>query len=203
MRALLIVDVQNDFLPGGALAVPDGDAVIPVLNALQPRFPLVVATQDWHPPDHVSFARNHTGKQPGDMIVHQGLEQILWPVHCVRDTEGAAFGARLDTTRIDKVIHKGEDSDIDSYSAFFDNGGVAETGLREYLQQRDVDEVCVAGLATDYCVKFSVLDALRLGFRVSVARDASRGVNLNDGDVERALEEMRRAGAAIVASDQI
>src|SRR3954468_12732007 len=153
MNALIIVDVQNDFVPGGALPVPEGDKVLPVINNLQPKFDLVVATQDWHPASHGSFAANHPGKKPGDVIQLKGLPQILWPVHCVQNTTGAAFVPTLDAKRIAKVFPKGTDPQVDSYSGFFDNGRQKATGLAEYLKQRGVTELYIVGLATDYCVK--------------------------------------------------
>lgn len=200
MKALVIVDVQNDFCPGGALAVPEGDRVIPVINGLQPRFNLVVATQDWHPPDHRSFAANHLGKQPGDVIELGGLDQILWPVHCVHHTPGAAFHPHLDQARIARVFQKGTDPRIDSYSGFFDNGHRKATGLDDYLKERAVADVYLCGLATDYCVKYTALDAVRLGFATHVIEDACRGVNLGPGDVVRAMEEMRSQGVIVVSS---
>ena len=203
MKALVIVDVQNDFCPGGALAVPEGDQVIPVINGLQPRFNLVVATQDWHPPNHGSFAANHQGKQPGDVVELGGLEQILWPVHCVHHTPGAAFPPDLGQARIARVFPKGTDPGIDSYSGFFDNGHRRATGLDDYLKEQAVADVYVCGLATDYCVKFTVLDAVRLGFATHLIEDASRGVNLKPGDVVRAIEEMRSQGVTVVNSEQI
>jgi nicotinamidase/pyrazinamidase len=198
MHALIIVDVQNDFCPGGALAVPEGDRIVPLINRIQPKFDLIVATQDWHPADHGSFAANHPGRVPGDRIELAGLSQILWPVHCVQDTRGAEFHPALNIERLARVIRKGTDPQVDSYSGFFDNGRRAATGLAEFLHKRDVGEVSVCGLATDYCVMFTVLDALGLGLRTHVIEDASRGVELQPGDVRRALEEMRKQGAEIV-----
>src|SRR5688500_5437345 len=164
MKALILVDLQNDFLSGGAPAVPDGDVVIPIANELQQKFPLVVATQDWHPANHGSFAANHPGKKPGDIIELNGLPQILWPVHCVQGTRGAEFVAGLDGSRVARVFHKGTDAGIDSYSGFFDNGHRKATGLGDYLKERGVTDVYVMGLATDYCVKFTALDARQLEF---------------------------------------
>jgi len=203
MKALLIVDVQNDFCPGGALAVPEGDRVVPVINRLQARFDLVVATQDWHPPDHGSFAANHPGRQPGEFIELGGLEQVLWPVHCVQHTPGAAFHPDLDVARVAQVFQKGIDPNIDSYGAFFDNGHRRSTGLDDYLKERAVADVYIGGLATDYCVKYTALDAVRLGFATHVIEDACRGVNLEEGDVVRAVEEMRSHGVMIVHSKEI
>ncbi len=205
MNALILVDLQNDFVPGGALPVPEGDAVVPVANGLarEGNFDLVVATQDWHPPDHGSFAANHTGRKPGEVIDLHGLPQILWPVHCVQNSAGAAFLPGLDVGRVEKVFRKGTDPKIDSYSGFFDNGHRKATGLGEYLKSRGVTNVYVLGLATDYCVKFTALDARQLGFRTHLVEDASRGVNLKPGDVRRAVEEMRAAGVEIVRSDLV
>jgi nicotinamidase/pyrazinamidase len=203
VKALLIVDVQNDFCPGGALAVPGGDQVIPPVNRLQPHFDLVVATQDWHPPDHGSFAANHEGREPGDVVELAGLEQILWPVHCVQHTHGAAFHADLDQARIAKVFQKGTDPRIDSYSGFFDNARRKATGLGDYLKEQAVGDVYVCGLATDYCVKFTALDALGLGFATYVIEDACRGVNLKPNDVAEAIEAMRAEGVQVVQAAQI
>jgi nicotinamidase/pyrazinamidase len=197
MKALLLTDIQNDFLPGGALAVPRGDEVVPVANRLVSRYELVLATQDWHPADHGSFASQHRGRHVGDVIDLHGLDQLLWPDHCVQGTPGAEFARGLDTTGIDHVIPKGTDRDIDSYSGFFDNARRKATGLESYLRQKRVDEVHVMGLATDYCVKFTVLDAVELGFRTVLITEGVRGVDLNEGDCERAIQEMRAAGTII------
>jgi nicotinamidase/pyrazinamidase len=203
MNALILVDIQNDFVPGGALAVPDGDRIVPVVNRLLPRFDLVVATQDWHPANHGSFAANHAGQQPGNRIDLNGLPQILWPVHCVQNTPGADFVPGLDREKWDRVFVKGTDRAIDSYSGFFDNGHRQATGLGNYLREKGVTDVYVAGLATDYCVKFTALDARQLGFDTHLIEDASRGVNLQPGDVDRAIEEMRTAGVNIITTDEI
>ena len=203
MQALILVDLQNDFVPGGALAVPGGDEVVPLANRLQGCFDLVVATQDWHPPGHASFAASHPGKSPGDVITLDGLEQTLWPTHCVQNTPGAALVSRLDTARIARVIQKGTDAALDSYSGFFDNGHRRPTGLDEYLRQQQVDRIYVLGLATDYCVKFTALDARRLGFETSLIEDACRGVDLVKGDVERAVEEMTAAEVRVIRSENL
>jgi len=200
MNALILVDIQNDFLPGGALAVPAGDEVIPVANRVAPKFDLVVATQDWHPPNHGSFAANHPGRKPGDVIDLNGIEQILWPVHCVRNTPGAAFAAGLDTSRVECVFQKGTDPAIDSYSTFFDNARRKATGLGDYLKEQGVRDVYLLGLATDYCVKFSALDAVELGFNTRVIEDGCRAVNLEAQDEVNALAEMKRAGVMLVRS---
>jgi len=203
MNALLLVDIQNDFLPGGALAVRAGDQVVPLANRVSPMFDLVVATQDWHPADHGSFAANHAGKKPGDVIELGGLEQILWPVHCVQGTPGAAFAAALDRSRVARVFRKGVDADVDSYSTFFDNARRRSTGLSDYLKERGARQVYLLGLATDYCVKYSALDALDLGFDTFVIEDGCRPVEREAGDCARALREMTQAGATIVRSDEL
>jgi nicotinamidase/pyrazinamidase len=197
MKTLLLIDIQNDFLPGGALAVPEGDLIIPIVNDLLPQFDLIVATQDWHPEDHGSFAANHPGRSVFEQIELDGLPQTLWPVHCVQNTGGALFAPGLNTRPIAKVFPKGMNASIDSYSGFFDNGHRAATGMSEWLKAHGVTALSVAGLATDYCVKFTVLDALTEGFDVRVIAKACRGVNLMPGDADRALAEMREAGAII------
>lgn len=184
MDALILVDIQNDFCPGGSLAVREGDEIVPVVNELQKKFELVVATKDWHPPNHSSFVS-------------------LWPPHCVQGTAGAEFVAGLDTARVAHVFLKGTDVEVDSYSGFYDNEHRRATGLGDYLRARGVARVTVAGLATDYCVKFTALDALRLGFETTVVEDACRGVEVNAGDTARAVEEMRAAGARVVESREI
>jgi nicotinamidase/pyrazinamidase len=197
MHALLLIDIQNDFLPGGALAVPGGDEIIPIVNALISRFETIVATQDWHPADHGSFAANHPGKNVFEMTDLNGLPQVLWPVHCVQNTGGALFAPGLETRDITKVFPKGMDAKSDSYSGFFDNGKRGDTGLGAWLKEQGVTEVTLCGLATDYCVKFTALDALECGFRVNLHRAACRGVDLQAGDCDRALAEMRERGAII------
>ena len=200
MNALIIVDLQNDFLPGGALPVPHGDEIIALANKLQRKFELVLATKDWHPPDHGSFAANHPGKKPGDRIMLDGIEQILWPVHCVQNTYGAEFAPAFDTSRIAQVFHKGVERNIDSYSTFFDNAHRRETGLADYLKKRSVKNIYLMGLALDYCVKYSVLDARHLGLNTHVILDGCRGIELEHGDIDRALDEMIQAGATILKS---
>lgn len=197
---LILVDIQNDFCPGGALAVPDGDAVVAVANRLQPRYDLVVATQDWHPADHGSFAANHPGRKPFEMAELGGLPQVMWPTHCVQGTTGAAFHPRLDTARIARVFPKGTDKTIDSYSGFFDNGKKKSTGLGEWLKAQGVTDVAVCGLATDYCVKATAIDAAELGFRTTLVEEACRGVGLGKDDVAKAIQAMREAGVRVTAS---
>lgn len=200
MRALLIVDLQNDFVPGGALAVKDGNTIVPLINEMvHYPFDLIVATKDWHPADHGSFANNHEGKKPGDRINLGGLDQILWPSHCVQGGWGAEFAPGWDTTVIDKVIYKGTDALIDSYSTFYDNGHRKSTGLEDYLRDKGIKDIFIVGLATDYCVKYTALDALELGFRPYVIVDACRGVNLHPDDSEKALAILREGGAVLLS----
>jgi len=199
MNALLLVDLQNDFTPSGSLPVPEGDRIIPLINKLQQRFDLVVATQDWHPADHQSFSVQHN-KNPGETILLNGNEQILWPVHCVQNSPGAEFIEGLDTTGIDQIIKKGTDKTIDSYSGFFDNDHKSKTGLDAYLKSKGVKEVYLTGLATDYCVMFTAKDALMLGYETHIIKDATRGVNLHEGDVEKALAEMEEQGIKVIES---
>ena len=202
MKALLIIDVQNDFCPGGSLAVREGDQIVSGINRLMPQFDLVVASQDWHPENHGSFAVNHE-KTPGEVIELNGLTQILWPKHCVQGSAGAEFHADLNTDEIDAVFTKGENPLIDSYSAFYDNGHLNKTGLDDYLKSKQVTELFLCGLATDYCVKFTALDAAGLGYKTSLLLDLCRGVELNAGDIQNALEEMKTAGVGIVESTAI
>jgi len=202
MRALLIVDIQNDFLPGGSLGVPHGEEIIPLLNELQQKFSCIVATKDWHPPHHISFASSH-GKKVGEVIEVNGRRQELWPDHCIQGTRGAEFASLLQTEKIEKVIFKGIHPHIDSYSTFFDNAHLRSTGLEEYLRQRGVNAIYIAGLATEYCIKYSVLDAQQLGFNIHVVIDACRGIEIHRGDIERALQEMRDVGAELVNSSQV
>ncbi len=197
-KALLLIDLQNDFLPGGALAVPHGDEVLAVANGLLEQYPLVVATQDWHPPDHLSFASQHAGKSVGDVIELAGLPQILWPDHCVQGTAGAELATGLATAGIHHVIRKGTNRNIDSYSGFFDNGRRKATGLADLLRQQGVHSVDVMGLATDYCVKFTALDAAQLGLETRLLLAGCRGVELAAGDCAAALEELRSAGVQLV-----
>jgi nicotinamidase/pyrazinamidase len=203
MEALLLVDIQNDFCAGGALAVPDGDAVVPVANALCPRFDLVVATQDWHPRTHLSFAENHIGKQLYELIELDGLPQVLWPPHCVQGSAGAELHPALDREAIARVFTKGTDERIDSYSGFYDNGHRKATGLGDYLKQAGVTDLVVLGLASDFCVKWTALDARQLGFGVRVVEDGCRGVALMPEDVPNALAAMRAAGVCIVQSREL
>jgi nicotinamidase/pyrazinamidase len=201
MEALIIVDVQNDFLPGGALAVEEGDKVIPVINNVQSKFPLVVATQDWHPGNHGSFASNHAGKKPFDMAELNGLQQVLWPDHCVQNTTGAELSRQLKTDQIEAIFRKGMDKNIDSYSGFFDNGKLKSTGLADYLKGRGISRIYLGGLAADYCVGFTALDALEEGFDVYVIEDATRAIN-TDG-WEQMKGKIIDKGGKIIQSIQI
>lgn len=202
-KALILVDLQNDFCRKGSLEVPDADEIIPLANRLQPYFDLVIATQDWHPKDHISFASNHPGHRAGEVLVFDEMPQVLWPDHCVEGSKGANFHGDLDIHRFAKIFHKGIDKNIDSYSAFFDNAHKRATGLGDYLHHQQVDDVYILGLATDYCIKYSALDAIRLGFSVYVIEDACRGVELKPGDIAGAIEKMVNAGVHIIQSKDI
>jgi nicotinamidase/pyrazinamidase len=199
---LLIVDVQNDFCPGGALAVPDGDAVVPVINRIAPAFGQVVLAQDWHPPGHQSFASSHPGRQPFETIEVAYGPQTLWPDHCVQGTPGAAFHADLETGRAEMIIRKGFRTEIDSYSAFFENDHTTATGLGGYLRDRGLGRVFMCGLAGDYCVAFSAVDAAKQGLEVVVVEDACRGIDL-DGSMATAREAMTQAGVRLIDSSAL
>ena len=201
-QALLLVDVQNDFSPSGALPVADGDQIVPVINRLIPHFKHIVATKDWHPAGHSSFASSNDQKV-GEVIVLDGIPQIMWPDHCVQDSEGSEFISGLNVEAITKVIYKGTNPKIDSYSGFFDNQRLQETGLADYLNSKGIKELVIVGLATDYCVKFTALDAVSLGFKTSVVQDACRGVEMAQGDVESAWKQMKQAGCKLIQSDDI
>lgn len=201
MKALLLIDIQNDFVPGGRLAVPGGDAILPLVNALQARFDLVVATQDWHPAGHQSFASSHPGRAPFEQIDLHGLPQTLWPDHCVQDTPGAALHPDLSTGHVEAIFRKGMAPDIDSYSAFFDNGHRKATGLTAYLHGRGVTDVYLAGLAGDYCVYFSALDAQAEGFITHVITDATRSID--DAGFRAALAALQTKGVHLVESNAL
>jgi nicotinamidase/pyrazinamidase len=191
-QALIVIDVQNDFCPGGSLAVPGGDEVVAPINALMQQFETVILTQDWHPAGHSSFATSHPPKAPFEMIEMPYGPQVLWPDHCVQGSEGAQFHPDLNTGG-DLILRKGFRPMIDSYSGFFENDQTTPTGLEGYLRNRGVSDVTLAGLATDFCVAYTALDAARLGFRVSVNLDACRAIDL-EGSLDRSLTEMRAAG---------
>ena len=203
MKALIIVDLQNDFMPGGPLGVPGSDELATIINSFVEKFPLVIATQDWHPTNHCSFAKNHFGKKAGDTVNIKGLPQILWPVHCVRDTSGAELVASLNKKPIASHFYKGTDQGIDSYSAFFDNAHLRSTGLGDYLKSRGITDVYFAGVATDYCVLYSAIDALDLSFQVHIILDACRGINLQPGNVDKALAAITARGGEIITSKNI
>jgi len=197
MSALILVDLQNDFMPGGALAVKGGDEVTPrIQELLQGSFDHRVATKDWHPADHMSFAVNHR-KMPGETIMDQGVEQILWPVHCLQGSQGAAFYPGWESSQVQKIFYKGTDRSVDSYSCFFDMHRHKSTGLEDYLKRHRVRYLTIAGLATDYCVLYSALDARELGFEVKVDLKGCRGVELHPGDVAQAIQKMREVGVEI------
>ena len=201
MNALIIVDVQNDFLPGGALAVDEGDSIIPVINKLQNQFDLVIATQDWHPADHKSFASMHAGKKIFEQIHLNGLPQVLWPTHCVQETAGAAFSSELNPKKIEAIFRKGMEKDIDSYSGFFDNGKKKATGMGAYLKGRGVSSIYVAGLAADYCVYFTALDGLELGFESIIITDATRAIN--EINFKSSLSNFHSKGGKSISSEAI
>jgi len=201
MKALLLIDIQNDFVPGGTLAVPGGDAIISLVNALQPRFELVVATQDWHPAGHGSFASRHPGRQPFEQADLHGLPQTLWPDHCVQGTPGADFHPALDQHRVEAIFRKGTNPDLDSYSGFFDNGHRKSTGLADYLRGRGVTQVYLAGLAADYCVYFSAKDALREGFEVFFVEEATRAIS--PAGYQQARQDLEQRGARFVAGADV
>ncbi|MCO6383686.1 bifunctional nicotinamidase/pyrazinamidase [Oceanicola sp. 502str15] len=194
--ALIVIDVQNDFCPGGALAVEGGDTIVPGINALMAEFPAVVLTQDWHPEGHSSFASGHPGAEPFSMIDMPYGPQVLWPDHCIQGSAGAECHADLDTTRADLILRKGYNPRIDSYSAFFENDHTTPTGLEGYLRTRGIEKLTMVGLATDYCVNFSAVDAAKLGFTVTVRTDLCRAIDL-DGSLKAAMEGMRGAGVLV------
>ncbi len=195
-EALIVIDVQNDFCPGGALAVAGGNEIISRINALMDDFAAVVLTQDWHPANHASFAANHPGAAPFSLTEMPYGPQVLWPTHCVQGTEGAAFHPDLRTDPAQLVIRKGFRPGIDSYSAFFENDRTTATGLEGYLKNRGITAITLVGLATDYCVAYSAIDARRLGFAATVLEEACRGIDLN-GSLASAREDMRAAGVLV------
>jgi nicotinamidase/pyrazinamidase len=201
MRALLLIDIQNDFIPGGALAVQNGDEIIPIVNSLQSKFDLVVATQDWHPNNHKSFASQHQGKSAFEVIDLDGLQQVLWPDHCIQGTKGADFSDKLEMKKVEAIFRKGTASNIDSYSGFYDNGHRKTTGLADYLKGKNVSEVYVAGLAADYCVYFTAKDALREGFKTFFIEDATRAINTEG--FEKAKKDLLNKGGYIIDSKSL
>ena len=196
-NALIVIDVQNDFCPGGALAVPEGDQIVSGINALMPEFDAVILTQDWHPAGHSSFASSHAGKGPYETVEMPYGTQVLWPDHCVQGSGGAEFHKDLNTTRADMIIRKGYNPAIDSYSAFFENDQTTPTGLEGYLKTRGISNLTMVGLATDFCVNFSALDAAKLGLKVSVRMDLCRAIDL-DGSLAAATTAMKDAGVTLI-----
>ena len=196
MQALIVIDVQNDFCPGGALAVPEGDAIVAGINALMADFEAVVLTQDWHPAGHSSFASAHAGAAPYDVAQMPYGPQVLWPDHCIQGSDGARFHEALDQDRVDLIIRKGYNPAIDSYSAFFENDHSTPTGLEGYLRTRGIDSLVMVGLALDFCVNFSAVDAAKLGFKVDVRQDLCRAIDL-DGSLAAALDGMKGAGVTL------
>lgn len=201
MKTLVVVDVQNDFTPGGALAVPDGDAIVPLINQLQDKFDLIVATQDWHPADHASFASNHEGKNAFEKIDLHGMEQVLWPDHCIQGSEGAEFHPDLEMRKVESIFRKGMDQEIDSYSGFYDNGHRKNTGLAGYLREKGATELYFCGLAADICVYFSVKDALKEEFSTILIEDATRP--LDENEFKRIKDELREKEVQIMKSSEV
>ncbi len=201
MKALIITDVQNDFLPGGALAVEGGDRIIPVINKIQDKFDLLVATQDWHPKNHGSFASNHEGKNVFDKTELGGLEQILWPDHCVQNTKGAEFHPDLKTNKVEAIIRKAMEPEIDTYSVFYDNGHKKDTGLAGYLRRREADELYFCGLTSDFCVNYSVRDAIKEGFSATLVEDATLPIDADE--YKKIRKELKDMGCKFVKSDEI
>jgi nicotinamidase/pyrazinamidase len=201
MKTLVIIDVQNDFIPGGALAVPEGDQIVDLINKLQEEFDLVIATQDWHPRDHSSFAENHPGKNEFKKIELNGQEQVLWPVHCVQNSGGASFHPDLNTAKIETIFRKGTSKEIDSYSGFYDNAHLKSTGLAGYLKEKGADELYFCGLAAEYCVYFSVMDALKECFSATLIEDATRP--LDTESFQQAKENILKAGGKIIKSKEL
>ena len=201
MKALIVVDLQNDFVPGGSLAVPKGHEIVPLINQLQEKFELVVATQDWHPRNHLSFASNHPGKNVYDTVLLGEVEQILWPDHCIQGEKGAMFVKGYDDRRVEAIFRKGTNPEIDSYSGFFDNGRKKSTGLGDYLKGRGIKKVYVCGLAAEFCVLYTALDAIELGFETYYLEDATRALS-QEGFTE-AKDQLLRRGGKLITSDMI
>lgn len=200
MKALIIIDLQNDFMPGGALAVPEGDQIVSLINDLQNRFDLVIATQDWHPPKHASFATSHKNAKEFDIIKLDGLDQVLWPEHCIQNTKGAEFHPDLNTSKIEAIFRKGTNLKIDSYSGFYDNAHLKSTGLVGYLKEKKVEELYFVGLAAEYCVYFSIEDALAEGFRSTLIEDGTRALN-KEGFEKAKIDILRKGGRLINSED--
>ncbi|MFW6370670.1 MAG: bifunctional nicotinamidase/pyrazinamidase [Bacteroidota bacterium] len=201
MNTLIITDIQLDFLPGGALAVPKGDEIIPIVNKIQEKFELVVATQDWHPRNHISFASNHENKKPLEKINWRGIEQILWPDLCVQGSDGAEFHPQLEIKPVEAIFRKGMDREIDSYSAFYDNKHQKNTGLAGYLRERKANHLFFCGLAADFCVYFSILDALKEGFSATLIEDATKPIDKDN--FENIKKELIEKGCKIITSNSL
>ncbi len=201
MNALVIIDLQNDFMPGGSLAVPKGDEIVSLINDLQEKFDLVVATQDWHPEGHASFATSHKNVKEFEVIKLQGLDQVMWPEHCIQNTAGAEYHPDLNTARIETIFRKGTNLNIDSYSGFFDNAHLKSTGLAGYLREKNIKNLFFAGLAAEYCVYFSIIDALDEGFNAVLIEDATRA--LNQEEFEKAKLKILRKGGRIIESAEL
>ncbi len=202
---LLVIDVQNDFCPGGSLEVKEGDRIVEIVNRIMPCFCKVVATQDWHPKEHISFASNHSSKEPFDSIELPGLggRQVLWPDHCVAGTSGADFHPDLDNSGIDLIVRKGRNRNLDSYSVFYENDRKTSTGLEYYLKGLKFEHLFLTGLATDFCVFYSAMDAVRLGFTVYLVEDAARGIDAPEGSLCKRLDEMKAAGVKVIQSNEL
>jgi len=201
MKTLLIIDVQNDFMPTGSLPVPNGDKIVSIINEIQPKFDLVIATQDWHPEDHISFASNHKGLSPFDIIEIKGISQTLWPNHCLQGSKGAELHPKLNTLKCETIFRKGTNKEIDSYSAFYDNGHLKSTGLAGYLKEKGTTELFICGLAADICVYYSIRDAVKEGFKCFFIEDASEALD-NEG-FKKIKKEMVDMGVKIISSEFI
>ncbi|WP_034920025.1 bifunctional nicotinamidase/pyrazinamidase [Gillisia sp. CAL575] len=201
MKALVIIDLQNDFIPGGSLAVHGGDEIVPIINELQHKFDLVIATQDWHPLDHSSFAENHSGNKEFEVIKLNGIDQTLWPVHCVQNSKGAAFSPELNSEKIEAIFRKGTNKEIDSYSGFYDNAHLKSTGLSGYLKDKGVTKLYFCGLAADYCVYYSIMDALNEGFEAILIEDATKAIS--EEKFIEAKKDILRAGGGIIISKEL
>ncbi|MUP45228.1 bifunctional nicotinamidase/pyrazinamidase [Gramella sp. BOM4] len=201
MKVLIVIDVQNDFMPGGALAVPDGDEIVPVINGLMEKFELVIATQDWHPAGHSSFASSHKGASEFEVIKLDGLDQVMWPDHCVQGSTGAEFHKDLKTNKVEAIFRKGTNPKIDSYSGFYDNAHLKSTGLAGFLKEKNAEELYFTGLAADYCVYFSMKDAIEEGFSSVLLEDATRA--LKREEFEKAKLDLLRRGGRIMKSSEL
>lgn len=201
MKTLIIIDVQNDFIPGGSLAVPGGDEIIELINHLQKDFELIIATQDWHPAGHSSFAANHLGKKEFETIQLHNQEQVLWPVHCVQNSQGAEFSSILNTSKIEAIFRKGMNPELDSYSGFYDNAHEKSTGLAGYLKEKKAEDLYFCGLAADYCVYFSIIDALDEGFKATLIEDATKAID--PSRFEELKTEILKKGGEILNSTDI